>query len=151
MSLNRTLERLFRAMRAEAARNPAFAAELEAALLEFRPRRGRGAPPRAAKPAPPEVKSIAVKDVAPPVPPPPANEAAPPLNPIAFMRRAGAPALREELSGEAYSEAALRALLKEHNLDPAGEAAAEGREQLVERIVAGALRRIERDQRLFAY
>lgn len=142
MSLNRTLERLFRSVRAEAARNPAFAAELEAALSQFRPRRvGRGA--RAA-PAPIEPAPIAAAHI----------EAAPrapvvAINPIAIFRRNGAAGLRRELEG--LETPALRALIAEHNLDPAGEAAEEGLGALVERIVAAAQRRVERDQKLFAY
>lgn len=146
MTLNRTLERLFRSVRAEAARNPAFAAELEAALSQFRPRRpGRmlraseQAQPRAAEPNPPIAAPALIAPSAP----------IPALNPIAVFRRLGAAGLRREL--EPFAVEALRALIAEHNLDPAGEATEEGLGALVERIVAAAQRRVERDQKLFAY
>lgn len=127
MNLNRTLERLFRSVRAEAARNPAFAAELERALSEFRPRR---APARRVAP--------------PPEPPKP-----PPINPIAALRRDGAAGLRAALAP--LSAPQLLALLAEHNLDPSGAGVSEAAPELVERLVKAAERRVARDQSLFAY
>jgi len=145
MSVNRTLERLFRTVRAEAARNPAFAAELEAALSEFRPRRAPRPTRKAATPQPP---AMAPAPPAPPQPAPP-TPTPPAVNPIAAFRRSGAAGLRRDLEG--LEADALRALIGEHNLDPAGEAEGEGVGALVERIVAAAQRRVERDQKLFAY
>lgn len=147
MSLNRTLERMFRAIRSEVARNPAFAAELEAALREHRPRRG---PPRAiAAPNLPMAAALEPRPQA--TKPAPAQRPAALLNPIAFARREGVDGLRKELLAGGYDEAALRVLLQEHNLDPAGAAQDEGLADLIERLTQQAQRRLERDQKLFAY
>lgn len=151
MSLNRTLERVFRAIRCEVARNPAFAGELEAALREYRPRRG---PPRPMT-SPPKPIASSPMPVAAPIQagtkPPALRPPKPLLNPIAFARREGVDGLRGELLSGAYDEAALRVLLEEHNLDPAGAAREEGFAELVERLTDQAQRRLERDQKLFAY
>ncbi len=153
MTLNRTLERMFRAIRCEVARNPAFAGELEAALRDYRPRRG---PPRLAPPPalPARVQALPACLPAEPAPalkaPKPAKPV-PALNPIAFARRAGVEGLRQELLAGTYDEAALRALLQEHNLDPAGASAEEAVPALVERLVQQAQRRLDRDQKLFVY
>ncbi len=144
MSLNRTLERLFRAIRCEVARNPAFAGELEAALREYRPRIG---PPRPMAGPPRPVPAPNQAAAKPPISCPPK----PLLNPIAFARREGVDGLRGELLSGVYDEAALRVLLEEHNLDPAGAARDEGFPELVERLTEQAQRRLERDQKLFAY
>lgn len=147
MTLNRTLERVFRTIRGEVARNPAFAAELEAALRDYRPRRGpmrpvhQAASPNGSAPRPPDTPAKAPKATVP----------IPALNPIAFARREGVEALRQELLSGPYDESALRALLQEHNLDPAAAAESEAFPALVERIAAQAERRLERDQKLFAY
>ena len=144
MSLNRTLERLFRAIRCEVARNPAFAGELEAALREYRPRIGPTRP-LASPPKPaPALSPAGTKPVI-------SLPAKPPLNPIAFARREGVDGLRGELLSGVYDESALRVLLEEHNLDPAGAARDEGFAELVERLTEQARRRLERDQKLFAY
>lgn len=151
MSLNRTLERLFRAIRCEVARNPAFAGELEAALREYRPRRG---PPRPMASPPKPIATLPMPVAAPSqagTKPPALRPPKPSLNPIAFARREGVDGLRGELLGGAYDEAALRLLLEEHNLDPAGAAREEGFAELVERLTDQAQRRLERDQKLFAY
>lgn len=153
MTLNRTLERVFRTIRGEVARNPAFAAELEAALRDYRPRRG---PPRPihSPNLPARAQPVAAWPAPQPSIPPKVQEAEvllPPLNPIAFARREGVDALRRELLSGSYDEAALRALLHEHNLDPAGEAQSEPVPDLVERLTQQAQRRLERDQKLFAY
>lgn len=144
MSLNRTLERLFRAIRCEVARNPAFAGELEAALREYRPRIGP-ARPLASPPKP--VLAASPAGTKPMV----SRPAKTLLNPIAFARREGVDGLRGELLSGVYDEAALRVLLEEHNLDPAGAARDEAFAELVERLTEQARRRLERDQKLFAY
>jgi len=66
-----------------------------------------------------------------------------------MLRREGAAALRAALEG--VEEGVLRALLQEHNLDPAGAAEQEAADALVDRIVRAAEKRLERDLKLFAY
>lgn len=182
MSLNRTLERLFRAIRCEVARNPAFAGELEAALREYRPRIGP-ARPLASLPKPVHLQQKSSRgfvsgnaqdqsivasdpgksssdfpdDAIMPAPSPAGTKPVvsrpvkPLLNPIAFARREGVDGLRGELLSGEYDESTLRVLLEEHNLDPAGAARDEGFAELVERLTEQARRRLERDQKLFAY
>jgi hypothetical protein len=136
MRADQRLEQALAVIRAEAKRNPRFAAALQRAL---------GA--RAARPLrrPPEEVLEAVS----PPPPAPAPAPAPEFNPIALLRRSGAAGLRAALA--ALEEPALRALIAEHHLDPAGASGEEAAEALAERIVRAAEKRLERDQKLFAY
>lgn len=134
MKADQRLEQALAVIRAEAKRNPRFAAALQRAL---------GA--RAARPLrrPPEEVLEVVS------PPPPAPAPAPEFNPIALLRRSGVAGLRAALA--ALEEPALRALIAEHHLDPAGASGEEAAEALAERIVRAAEKRLERDQKLFAY
>lgn len=126
MSVLRTLDRLHRAVRLEAKRNPAFAARLEHALRAF-------SQPEA--PDDPGPDDVAI--------------AAPVLNPTALLGKDGEDALRAAL--QACDDGAIRALLAEHNLDPAGLAAALDGADLREHVVVQAKKRIERDKKLFDY
>lgn len=144
MSLSRTIDRLARAIRVEAKRNPEFARRLEEIFAAHAAR----APERDAPPQP----EIAAE---PPHEPPPASKPAaapaPRLNPVAIVSRQGADALQQALQSPEMTETALRALVAEHNLDPAGETGALGREALADHILAQAKRRVERDRKLFDY
>lgn len=136
MTAERRLEALFAVIRAEARRNRRFACELDRALGVARPRRPRlGTPvgPEALEPEPPstQVARLAV------------------VHPVAMLRRDGPSALRDALG--VFDAVALRELLQEHNLDPSGAGEQEEGEALVERIVRAAEKRLERDQKLFAY
>lgn len=71
------------------------------------------------------------------------------VNPAAIVRRDGPQALTDALRD--VPESALRGLILEHNLDPAGETAAMNRAALVAHIVRQAERRIARDRKLFDY
>jgi len=136
------LAALFAVIRAEARRNRRFAAELDRALRWSRPTGVRLKP----QPAPETVKA---EKAQPPIQPPPQEAPAATLHPVAMLRREGAAALRAALEG--VEEGVLRALLQEHNLDPAGAAEQEAADALVDRIVRAAEKRLERDLKLFAY
>lgn len=156
MSLNKTLDRLFDEIRREAKRNPEFADRLDAVLRLHESRRD----------VPEEiVEGVAVSET----PSPPAVEAAaqsqsrrkksagetpalhesPALNPAGLYKREGEDALTAALV--ALDAAALRALIVEHNLDPAGETQAMDEAELAVHIVAQAKRRAERDDKMFDY
>ena len=138
MSREQHLEALFAVIRAEARRNRRFALALDRALHAAGSRRARPKPQPALEPlATPEPEQAV------------ALQCALVVHPVAMLRREGAPALREALGG--FTESALRALLEEHNLDPAGAGEQEGAGALVERIVRAAEKRLERDLKLFAY
>ena len=127
MSVLRTLDRLHRAVRLEAKRNPAFAARLEHALRAY---------------ADPDLADDPdTEDVAP--------LAAPIINPTALLGKDGEDVLRAALAD--CDDGAIRALLGEHNLDPAGLAAALTGAELRDHVVAQAKKRIERDKKLFDY
>lgn len=150
MSLNKTLDRLFDEIRREAKRNPEFADRLDAVLRVHASRRDvaaelleevaqatdeeLGASKRKHKRAAGET---------------PAVQAASALNPAGLYKREGEEALRAALAP--LDEAALRALLVEHNLDPAGETAAMNAGELSGHIIAQARRRAERDEKMFDY
>ena len=170
MSLNKTLDRLFDEIRREAKRNPDFANRLDAVLRLHDSRRevpdevveevqsspasgggpsaARGGGKSASTRSAPSVSSAdssparggAKKSTA---------AAAPPLNPAGLYKRAGEDALTAALA--ALDEAALRALIAEHNLDPAGETEAMPHEELATHIIAQAKRRAERDEKMFDY
>lgn len=129
MSLSKTIDRLARAIRVEAKRNPEFAAKLEEI---FAAHAARGAPAEPAAPAPQPAPALRI-------------------NPVAIVSRQGPDALAATLTAPDFTEAALRALVTEHNLDPAGETGGLGREALAAHIVAQAKRRVERDRKLFDY
>jgi hypothetical protein len=155
MSLNRALGELFRAVREEAARNPDFAERLGQAIAIYKPPRRRKPAPAPALPAAPaapfDLSASLARADAPEQDVEVAAEPAPALNPIAFLDREGAEALRGELGEAAYSLAALHALIAEHNLDPAGQAAGADRDALIDQIVSQAQKRVTRDKALFNY
>jgi hypothetical protein len=131
VSVLRTLDRLHRVVRLEAKRNPAFAARLEHALRAY---------------ANPELGDDPNTDEAPPAAP--TVELAQ-FNPTALLGKGGEDALREALAPLGDNE--IRALLAEHNLDPAGLGAALNGPDLADHVVAQARKRIERDKKLFDY
>lgn len=128
MSVLRTLDRLHRAVRLEAKRNPDFAARLEHALRAY-------ANPDLADDPEPDDASAPVEVAA--------------FNPTALLGKDGEEALRAAL--KPLSDSAVRALLAEHNLDPAGLSAALSGGELADHVVAQAQKRIERDKKLFDY
>ncbi len=132
MSLSRTIDRLARAIRQEARRNRAFAERLEKILAAHVSR------------APDQIEPQLDGEEA-------ALPAAPTINPIALVSREGAAALCEILRAESFTKDLMRALVSEHNLDPAGETGDLDREALAAHIVAQAQRRVERDRKLFDY
>lgn len=155
MSLNKTLDRLFDEIRREAKRNPDFANRLDAVLQRHDSRRD----------VPEEVLEDVARDE--PVPPassrqkkPTAPTPAPAekpagkmpavqLNPAGLFKKEGEDALTAALV--TLDSSALRALVAEHNLDPAGETPAMDDAELVAHIVAQAKRRAERDDKMFDY
>lgn len=155
MSLNKTLDRLFDEIRREAKRNPDFANRLDAILRLHESRRD----------VPDEVTRAAAAEAglaraeAPPVEDAPKRRRrgepavgaapAPTLNPAGLFKREGEDALTAALA--ALDEAGLRALIAEHNLDPAGETDAMAHEELATHIIAQAKRRAERDEKMFDY
>jgi hypothetical protein len=66
-----------------------------------------------------------------------------------LLKREGEAALSEALTG--FDLGTLRALVAEHNLDPAGETPALTRDELAAHIVGQARRRAERDEKMFEY
>ncbi len=157
MSLNKTLDRLFDEIRREAKRNPDFADRLDAVLRLHESRRdvpdavveSVAAQPSAPQDGegaatPPDAKAARKKRAA-----ETAAAQPPPLNPAGLFKREGEDALTAALA--ALDEAALRALIAEHNLDPAGETQAMPHEELATHIVAQAKHRAERDDKMFDY
>jgi len=163
MSLNRTLDRLFDEIRREAKRNPGFADRLDAVLRLHDSRRdvpdgvvedvaSETSAPLAGEAAAqqPEPQAVAAKSKRKKsAGETPAVQAAPSLNPAGLYKREGEDALTAALA--ALDEAALRALVDEHNLDPAGETGAMDEAELAAHIVAQAKRRAERDDKMFDY
>jgi hypothetical protein len=156
MSLNKTLDRLFDEIRREAKRNPDFADRLDGVLRLHGSRRdvpedvveelAREPAPEAPAPAKANGKGAgpAPKD------PSPADTSNTPLiNPVGLFKREGEDGLTTALMKHNIGE--LRALLVEHNLDPSGEAASFGYDELAAHIVAQAKRRAERDEKMFDY
>jgi len=138
MSLNRTIDRLARAIKREAARNPGFAAKLDAVLAAHTSRRADDDAREAADAAEAAVAAAAAM-------------APPDINPIALVSADGADALAAALASDVWTADALRALANEHNLDPADELAEADKTDAMAHIVAAALRRVERDRKLFDY
>ena len=152
MSLNKTLLRLFHEIRRETKRNPGFADRIDAVLRAHGSLR--------------EVPDALVEEMAEPVVDeaelgPPASSRqkkkagkmpalqAPALNPVGLLQREGADALQVAL--EKFDQAALHALVAEHNLDPSGETRAFDRDALAAHVLAQAAARVERDRKLFDY
>lgn len=156
MSLNKTLDRLFDEIRREAKRNPDFADRLDAVLRLHGSRRDVADEvlddvAAGAEKAPPRRKGKAAAPVVPsaPQPPEPVAPAIGPINPVGLYKREGEDALTAALA--AMDEAALRALVAEHNLDPSGVADAMDEAELATHIIAQAKRRAERDDKMFDY
>jgi hypothetical protein len=161
MSLNKTLDRLFDEIRREAKRNPDFADKLDAVLRLHDSRRdvadeviedvASEAPPDA--PVAPKAarKKGGLAPVVPSAPQPPTDVAPAigPINPVGLIKRAGEDALTAALA--ALDQAALRAMIAEHNLDPSGETESQGEAELATHIIAQAKRRAERDDKMFDY
>jgi hypothetical protein len=163
MSLNKTLDRLFDEIRREAKRNPEFADRLDAVLRLHDSRRdvaedvveevagssgadsGGGERQRAAAGKPASKHAASPQPTAPPL----AVEQTTALNPAGLYKREGEDALAAALV--ALDSGALRALVIEHNLDPAGETEAMGDAELAAHIIAQAKRRAERDDKMFDY
>ena len=158
MSLNKTLDRLFDEIRREAKRNPDFADRLDAVLRVHDSRREVADEVLAAAQDQAEAASTqapapgkrAVKP-APPKPPieTPAGPAPTLINPVGLFKREGEDGLTAALTKHNIGE--LRALLVEHNLDPSGETAGYGYDELAAHIIAQAKRRAERDEKMFDY
>lgn len=138
MSLNRTLDRLFNAIRLEARRNPDFADRLDAILRAHDSQREIDD----------AVAAEALND-APVAEEAPAAIAPPEINPVGVFQSGGEDALKGALAREGRD--ALMALIAEHNLDPAGETAELDRDGLQAHVIAQAKRRVERDKKLFDY
>ncbi|MGE0596122.1 MAG: hypothetical protein AB7P07_07150 [Hyphomonadaceae bacterium] len=161
MSLNKTLDRLFDEIRREAKRNPDFADRLDAVLRLHESRRDvpddvvetiasdaspasstgkrKGKAPAAVVQSAPQPPA----DIAPPIGP------AIDLNPVGLFKRSGEDALTEALA--ALDGVALKALIVEHNLDPAGETGAMDDAELAAHVVTQAKRRAARDEKMFDY
>jgi hypothetical protein len=157
MSLNKTLDRLFDEIRREARRNKAFADRIDTALQAHVSR-------REVDPASLEEAGDAATDapvaasLAAPEPAPAAKSGTKPngaaaaaraLNPVGLYQREGEEALAEALAPHALP--ALKEMVREHNLDPSGEASEMDRDALAAHIVAQSKKRAERDKKLFDY
>jgi hypothetical protein len=173
MSLNKTLDRLFDEIRREAKRNPDFADRLDAVLrlhdsrrdvadetLEDAAQDSSPASGGGCERSEPEGEVVAKdkrrnaplsQSAARPDSAPASGGASQPptLNPAGLFKREGEDALTEALV--ALDQAALRALVAEHNLDPSGVAAGLDAPELVTHIVAQAKKRAERDEKMFDY
>lgn len=136
--LPKKLRRFFNEVRREAKRNPDFAARLDRALDAL-------APDSLLDDEDDHIDGVDALDLDIIAPPEPAFV----VNPLAIVRRDGADALRDALHDVPLT--ALRGLVLEHNLDPAGETGAMDESALIGHIVRQAARRIERDKKLFDY
>jgi hypothetical protein len=173
MSLNKTLDRLFDEIRREAKRNPEFADRLDAVLrlhdsrrdvadeiveevaVESSPASG-GGPERSEGEG--QVGSKKKRRDAPLSQPATQPDSSPvrggalepaALNPAGLYKREGEDALTAALAS--LDQAALRALITEHNLDPSGVTGAMEDAELATHIIAQAKRRAERDDKMFDY
>lgn len=153
MSLNKTLDRLFDEIRREAKRNPDFANRLDAVLQRHESRRdvpddviADVAQPETPAPEPKKGKAVKSAETPPSKPQPPLPPA---INPAGMFKKEGEDALTAALVK--LDLEALRALVAEHNLDPAGDTAEMDEAELVAHIVAQAKRRAERDEKMFDY
>lgn len=163
MSLNKTLDRLFDEIRREAKRNPDFADRLDAVLRLHDSRRdvadevveevasapasdGAGEPQRTGGSK--AASRRAAAQTASPAAPQQAGKQTT-LNPAGLYKREGEDALTAALA--ALDEPALRALIAEHNLDPAGATDMMDEAELATHIISQAKRRAERDDKMFDY
>jgi hypothetical protein len=155
MSLNKTLDRLFDEIRREAKRNPDFADKLDAVLRLHDSRRDvaddviEEVASEASVEAPATPKPSRKKGAAAPAESLEPAPSSAPLNPVGLFKREGEDALTAALA--ALDEAALRAMIAEHNLDPSGETEGQGEDELATHIIAHAKRRAERDDKMFDY
>jgi hypothetical protein len=147
MSLNKTLDRLFDEIRREAKRNPDFADRLDAVLRLHESR--RDVPDQVIEEAASRPRTETAKPAKRPYAEARPPQEAPPLNPAGLLNREGAAALTAALAK--LDEAQLRALVAEHNLDPAGETGAMDRDALAQHVLGQARRRAERDDKMFDY
>lgn len=137
MSLSRTLDRFLTEIRREARRNPAFAERLDGVFRAHRSFRDVSE----------EVLAAVIDEAEAEATPPP--KALP--NPVGLLQKEGEAALRALLDAKGVSAEALRGLIAEHNLDPAGQAEGALKPALIDLIAAAAQRRIDRDKKLFDY
>jgi len=166
MSLNKTLDRLFDEIRREAKRNPEFADRLDAVLrlhdsrrdvadevvedvVQSSPASGGGGEHQRAGGRKSASHRAPPPQSATPTAPPQAGEQTTALNPAGLYKREGEDALTAALA--ALDEAALRALIIEHNLDPSGATGEMDDAELATHIIAQAKRRAERDEKMFDY
>jgi hypothetical protein len=174
MSLNKTLDRLFDEIRREAKRNPEFADRLDAVLRLHDSRRdvadevvediathsspAGGGPERSegeGQVAPASKKKRRDASLSPPAAQPDSSPTTggaretTALNPAGLYKREGEDALTAALV--ALNQAALRALIVEHNLDPSGATGPMDDAELATHIIAQAKRRAERDEKMFDY
>jgi hypothetical protein len=134
--LNKTLDKLFAEIRREAKRNHAFADRLEAVILAH----------ASARNVPEALVEAARGDEG-------DNQSARPpvlsLNPVAHFVSHGAEDLKAQLKSAAPAQ--LKAMIEEHNLDPAGETKSLGPDALIAHILAQAKKRVDRDKKMFDY
>lgn len=162
MSLNKTLDRLFDEIRREAKRNPDFADRLDAVLRLHESRRDvadeviediASAPAGDAKATervvPTPKKAVAPASGRPTTAPSAKPGAAPALNPAGLFKREGEEALAAALAD--LEVAQLRALIAEHNLDPAALTGGFDRPTLADFILNSAKSRAKRDDAMFDY
>lgn len=151
MSLNRTLDRFLTEIRREARRNPAFAERLDGVFRAHRSLREASeedlgtivAQTQTQTQTETETETATETEAA------PAPAALP--NPVGLLQKEGEAALRAVLDAKGVSAEALRGLIAEHNLDPAGQAEGALKPALIDLIAASAQRRIDRDKKLFDY
>jgi hypothetical protein len=144
MSVNRTLDRFLTEIRREAKRNQAFAERLDAVFRAHSSGRDVSEEALEAVTAEPEATS----------PSPPVSHAPPPVvlpNPVGLLQKEGEAGLRATLCAKGVTAEALRRLIAEHNLDPAGQADSAPKPALIDLIAAAAQKRIDRDKKLFDY
>ena len=157
MSLNKSLDRFFDEIRREAKRNPDFANRLDAVMRAHGSRRDVSddlveevSREESEKPVLPPAGEVSdAKRTTKAATPQAEAPAASPFNPVGLYQQEGEDALAKALEGQGLP--GLMALVKEHNLDPTGEAADLDREALVAHVIAQAKRRAERDAKLFDY
>jgi hypothetical protein len=147
MSLNRTLDRFLTEIRREARRNPAFAERLDGVFRAHRSLREASEEDLGTIVA--QTQTETESETATETEAAPAPAALP--NPVGLLQKEGEAALRAVLDAKGVSAEALRGLIAEHNLDPAGQAEGALKPALIDLIAASAQRRIDRDKKLFDY
>jgi hypothetical protein len=147
MSLNRTLDRFLTEIRREARRNPAFAERLDGVFRAHRSLREASEEDLGTIVA--QTQTETETETATETEAAPAPAALP--NPVGLLQKEGEAALRAVLDAKGVSAEALRGLIAEHNLDPAGQAEGALKPALIDLIAASAQRRIDRDKKLFDY